>query len=227
MNSRIRAKAKKRMTAEQLLEWYYINERDTRPEDMHYIKEQSASWPNELKELKEIMESPNATDEIEIKGGIKIPVNLHKQDVDVTWALRRYKSNSDYMNNLLRQDEDLYLEPSTIKDIENTSSALKKLKPYQGTVYRYDHRQELPKVGETITIPNFYSTAADKEDLEHVPYFSTRKTFYEIESKTGKLLPWNGEYGNEHEVLFDLGTKFEVVGAEKKGTKNYIKLREK
>lgn len=91
----------------------------------------------------------------------------------------------------------------------------------------YDNRETLPKPGETISIKSFYSTSNNKEELGQVPYYTTRKTLYEIESKSGKAIGKSARYTNENEVLFDINSNFVVIEAKTKNGKNYIKMKEK
>lgn len=195
-------------------------------EMLSLVKISGYGYKQELEALKEITESKDAKDTLEING-LNIKVNLHKQDVDIDASLKKYKQHSTHINNLLNSTGDKLPDPNVIKDIENISSSLKQMPSYKGTVYRYDDRVALPKVGETINIKNFYSTASNKEDLDMIPYYTQRKTFYEIESKNGKKLKNNAQYRNENEVLFDLDSKFIVVSASTKNGKNYIKMKEK
>lgn len=226
MNNKIRNDAGLNITAEQLLNDYYKKELNHDDDLLKLMKQKSLSYQQDVQDLKDIIESKDAKDTINVRG-YKVKVNLNKENVDIDESVRKYKSNSTYMNNLLNRKGDQLPSADTIRDIENLSSSLKKMNSYQGTVWRYDDRQTLPKPGETIKIDSFYSTSSDKEKLDMVPYYTSRKTLYEIQSKTGKKLDYNGIYSNENEVLFDLGSQFKVVEVKIKDGKNYVVMKQK
>ena len=216
----------KEITAKELMDDYYKKELDYDDDLLKVMEQSGMQYKKDIQELKNIIESKDAKDQIDIRG-YKVNVNLHKKDVDIDESISKYKNNSIHMNNLLNKKGEQMPMPDTIRDIEDVSSSLKQLDSYKGTVWRYDDRTELPKPNETIKINSFYSTSSNKEDLDLVPYYTTRKTLYEIESKNGKKLNSNGRYTNEHEVLFDLNSEFQVVKAEVRDGKNYILMREK
>lgn len=109
------------------------------------------------------------------------------------------------------------------------SQALKKLPVYEGVVYRGEtmsmkklQERFLDHIGEVVSDKGFVSSSrymdTPKKFISHdgIPK-SHKRVIFEIQSKNGrnisKISEFNGIFNpeNQHEILFDKGTKFLVV----------------
>ncbi len=113
------------------------------------------------------------------------------------------------LNKALRQGRAESVKPFT----DVLVSALKKIKPYTGTVKRgADLPAEAAKkysVGAVVTYPGFTSSSVGTG-------FGGKYNFV-IRSKTGRLIaPYSGSYG-ELEVLFPAGARFKVLSMKTSG----------
>jgi len=144
-------------------------------------------------------------------------------------ALRDYTSpmTHEALNQALRQDAGA-AAPAVQQQAENLSSALAKIPPYSGEVYRgvslsdaelaAASRRYLP--GNVITEHAFTSATMDR-GLS----FPGRLRF-EIISKTGRPIADYSLAAMEQEIVFDQGTQFQVVEARLAGGTLHVRLQE-
>lgn len=148
-------------------------------------------------------------------------------------SVMQYKSSESFkINETLRKNSEPTKEETAL--INNLKSALKKSKPYEGTVYRnicfysketFDDFIKEHSGKSKVTYKGFTSTSKDVDgyniDSNDVPYVA----HYEIISHNAKDIE---KYGitSEREVLFDTNTEFKINSFEVKDNEIFIKCEE-
>jgi len=149
-------------------------------------------------------------------------------------ALKRYTSNSDDINAVLRGTEPPIYE-SINKDIATLREFFKIAPKYEGPTYRglsfetlaeYKNFIKDFKVGNNVTAKGFTSTSADNMTAYRFMERKEYKIFFEIEGVTGVDIKAWSRYGHEMEVLFDHDTIWNVISVEDKIDYLHIKVKD-
>ena len=134
-------------------------------------------------------------------------------------ALRLYTAVGVNINTDARQGNGRY-EPH----LWLIQTGLDKLPIYKGMVLRGENieskRLKQYKIGETVTIPQFYSSSYQDG------WQKTTNTHFTIKAKTGRKIDILASMQQETEVLFSVGTQFLVTRRRTIGGKHFIELKE-
>ncbi len=98
---------------------------------------------------------------------------------------------------------------------QNLISALNRLPPFKGMVYRHDSNfsgfSQLNQVGATVTDMAFVSSTKDPEALQEISGSGKPEVLSLIKSKSGRYVTPGSAVQHENEVLFKPGTQFKVT----------------
>lgn len=151
--------------------------------------------------------------------------------------IRKYTEDSyEWLNEELRRNNGVAVKPAIQKACQDLCDELLSIPDYQEIVYRGAkiRQQDLDKYikayqeDTTIKEPNFISTSCSiltANEFMNIS-FGTIKAFFEIVSKTGKLIASYSKHPWEKEVLFLPNTNFRVLSIEYHKEKISIKLLE-
>ena len=133
-------------------------------------------------------------------------------------AIYEYTTDADFIEkfNALMRDDPRAATAMHGGFITVLRSALTKLPPYEGQVWRGSNILP-PEVMELLTQERdtfrpgyFWSTAYDRRGLEEY----ADDIVFDIQSQTGKNIAWMSAKGEDYEVLFPPGAAFRVLNAD-------------
>jgi hypothetical protein len=125
----------------------------------------------------------------------------------------------DAGNGRTKRNPDAKFDTANLAITQNLLSALNKLPPYKGLVYRHDADypgfRELNQVGAVVTEFVFASTTREAKSLKQVANSGLPEVLQVMQSKSGRFIKPGSNFNtiseDENEVLFKPGTRFKVT----------------